>query len=89
MAEPEAVDVPLVADSLIELAIRFSKTVLIGVRGELDMLTAPGLGALMGALVDAGELSNAMAIEAFTAVLLQLNIRYKTRVAPRLTGIKD
>ncbi len=29
-----------------------------------------------------------MAIEAFTAVLLQLNIRYKTRVAPKLTGIK-
>ena len=29
-----------------------------------------------------------MAIEAFTAVLLQLNVRYKTRVAPKLTGIK-
>ncbi|HRE01384.1 MAG TPA: NADPH-dependent F420 reductase, partial [Ilumatobacteraceae bacterium] len=39
--------------------------------------------------LDAGELSNATAIEAFTAVLLQLNIRYKTRVAPKLTGIKD
>jgi len=39
--------------------------------------------------LDAGELSNAMAIEAFTAVLLQLNVRYKTRVAPRLTGIND
>jgi NADPH-dependent F420 reductase len=38
--------------------------------------------------LDAGELSNAMAIEAFTAVLLQLNVRYKTRVAPKLTGIK-
>ena len=38
--------------------------------------------------LDAGELSNAMAIEAFTAVMLQLNIRYKTRVAPKLTGIK-
>jgi 8-hydroxy-5-deazaflavin:NADPH oxidoreductase len=38
--------------------------------------------------LDAGELSNAMAIEAFTAVLLQLNIRYKARVAPKLTGIK-
>jgi NADPH-dependent F420 reductase len=43
----------------------------------------PGCRAL-----DAGELSNAMAIEAFTAVLLQLNVRYKTRVAPRLTGIR-
>ena len=32
--------------------------------------------------LDAGELSNATAIEAFTAVLLQLNVRYRTRVAP-------
>jgi NADPH-dependent F420 reductase len=39
--------------------------------------------------LDAGELSNATAIEAFTAVLLQLNVRYKSRVAPKLTGIKD
>jgi NADPH-dependent F420 reductase len=38
--------------------------------------------------LDSGELSNATAIEAFTAVLLQLNVRYKTRVAPKLTGIK-
>jgi 8-hydroxy-5-deazaflavin:NADPH oxidoreductase len=37
--------------------------------------------------LDVGELSNATAIEAFTAVLLQLNVRYKTRVAPKLTGI--
>ena len=39
--------------------------------------------------LDAGELSNATAIEAFTAVLLQLNVRYRTRVAPKLTGIRD
>ncbi len=38
--------------------------------------------------LDSGELSNATAIEAFTAVLLQLNVRYKTRVAPKLNGIK-
>jgi NADPH-dependent F420 reductase len=37
--------------------------------------------------LDAGELSNATAIEAFTAVMLQLNVRYKTRVAPKVTGI--
>jgi NADPH-dependent F420 reductase len=37
----------------------------------------------------AGELSNATAIEAFTAVLLQLNVRYKTRVALRLSGIRS
>jgi hypothetical protein len=39
--------------------------------------------------LDAGQLSNATAIEAFTAVLLQLNVRYKTRVAPKLTGIRE
>ena len=44
----------------------------------------PGLRPL-----DAGELSNATPIEAFTAVLLQLNVRYKTRVAVKLTGIAD
>lgn len=44
----------------------------------------PGLRPL-----DAGELSNATPIEAFTAVLLQLNVRYKTRVAVKLTGISD
>ena len=31
--------------------------------------------------LDAGELSNAAPIEAFAAVLLQLNVRYKTRAA--------
>ena len=28
-------------------------------------------------------------IEAFTAVLLQLNVRYKTRVAVKFTGINE
>ncbi|MGI8758978.1 MAG: NADPH-dependent F420 reductase [Acidimicrobiales bacterium] len=42
----------------------------------------PGLRPL-----DAGELSNAAPIEAFAAVLLQLNARYRTRVAIKLTGI--
>lgn len=43
----------------------------------------PGLRPL-----DAGELSNAAPIEAFAAVLLQLNMRYKTRAAVRFTGIE-
>ncbi len=38
--------------------------------------------------LDAGQLSTASAVESFTAVLLQLNIRYRTRVAPKLTGIR-
>jgi len=43
----------------------------------------PGCRAL-----DAGQLSNAMAIEALTATLLNLNVRYKTRVAPKFNGLK-
>lgn len=38
--------------------------------------------------LEAGELSNATAIEAFVAVMLQLNVRYKTRVALKLEGIE-
>ena len=41
----------------------------------------PGLRPL-----DAGPLGNAMPIEAFTAVLLNLNMRYKTHAALRITG---
>lgn len=37
--------------------------------------------------LDAGQLSNAAPIEAFAAVLLQLNVRYKTRAAVQFTGI--
>jgi NADPH-dependent F420 reductase len=37
--------------------------------------------------LDAGSLSNASAIEAFTAVLLGLNIRYKAHTTVRFTGI--
>lgn len=43
----------------------------------------PGLRPL-----NAGSLSNAAPIEAITAVLLQLNVRYKTRAALQLTGIQ-
>ena len=37
--------------------------------------------------LNAGSLSNAGPIEAITAVLLQLNVRYRARAAVRLTGI--
>ncbi len=42
----------------------------------------PGVRAL-----DAGPLSCATPVEAFAAVLLHLNLRYKTRVAVRFTGL--
>ncbi|MEY4373468.1 MAG: hypothetical protein RL219_2237 [Actinomycetota bacterium] len=57
---------------------------------EATRITSEIVGRIPGCRpLDAGELSNAMAIEAFTAVLLQLNVKYRTRVAPRLTGIRD
>jgi 8-hydroxy-5-deazaflavin:NADPH oxidoreductase len=37
--------------------------------------------------LNAGELAMATPIESFTAVLLQLNMHYKTRVALKLAGI--
>jgi predicted dinucleotide-binding enzyme len=37
--------------------------------------------------LDAGELSLATPIESFTAVLLQLNVHYKTRVSIKFAGI--
>ncbi len=39
--------------------------------------------------LDAGKLSNAAPIEAFAAVILQLNGRYKTRTAVKITGIGE
>lgn len=39
--------------------------------------------------LDSGGLSNAAPIEAFAAVLLQLNVRYKTRAAVKFTGLDD
>lgn len=38
--------------------------------------------------LDAGTLSNASAVEAFTAVLLGVNVRYKARSTVKLTGIE-
>jgi len=43
----------------------------------------PGLRPL-----DAGRLASASPIEAFTAVLLQVNVRYKARATVRLTGLE-
>ena len=39
--------------------------------------------------LDCGQLSLATPIESFTAVLLQLNVRYKTRVAVKFTSIPE
>lgn len=52
-------------------------------------LVAEVVGKIPGTrALDCGNLSNATAIEAFTAVLLQLNTRYRTRVALKLVGLE-
>lgn len=52
--------------------------------GVADLVgRVPNLRAL-----DAGSLANAAPIEAFTAVVLNLNVRYRTRAALRLAGIE-
>jgi hypothetical protein len=56
---------------------------------EATDLVAEIVGKIPGArALDCGNLSNATAIEAFTAVLLQLNTRYGTRVALKLVGLE-
>ena len=56
---------------------------------EATDLVAEVVGKIPGArALDCGNLSNATAIEAFTAVLLQLNTRYRTRVALKLVGLE-
>lgn len=85
MAEPYAGDATLVDDPSFHLTIRFSKPVIVGVRGELDMLTAPGLGALLGALVDAGELSivlDVAALEFMDVVGLRVFAATSARLRP-------
>ena len=39
--------------------------------------------------VDAGGLASALAIEALTPALLEINRRYKTHAAVRITGLPD
>jgi NADPH-dependent F420 reductase len=74
--ELAAIDKPLDADVLIcsDHAEAITAVSALTVR-------MPGLRPL-----EAGSLSSAAAVEAMTAVLLQLNRRYKTRAAIRVTG---
>jgi 8-hydroxy-5-deazaflavin:NADPH oxidoreductase len=73
------IDEPVESDVLICSDHRKATEATIEIVGRI-----PGLRPL-----DAGELSNAAPIEAFAAVLLQLNIRYRTRAAVRFTGIDE
>jgi NADPH-dependent F420 reductase len=79
-AEPWAdLDHPLDADVLICAEKRAAAR---EVAALVDRL--PGLRG-----IDAGGLGNALAIEALTATLIGINIRYKAHAAVRLTGLGD
>jgi 8-hydroxy-5-deazaflavin:NADPH oxidoreductase len=79
-AEPWAdLDHPLHADVLICAEKRADAR---EVAALVDRL--PGLRG-----IDAGGLGSALAIEALTATLIGINIRYKAHAAIRLTGLKD
>jgi NADPH-dependent F420 reductase len=73
------IDLPVHSDVLICSDHPSATDTVVGIVSKV-----PGLRPL-----DAGELSNAAPIEAFAAVLLQINVRYKTRVAVRFTGIPE
>jgi NADPH-dependent F420 reductase len=80
----------LPAKELANLAVALEADVLVcsdhheATEATIDLVgRMPGLRGL-----DAGSLANATAIEALTAVLLQLNVRYKTRAGIRITGVE-
>jgi NADPH-dependent F420 reductase len=54
---------------------------------EATRLTSELIESMDMRALDAGSLALAAPIEAFTGVLLQLNVRYKTRAAVKFTGI--
>jgi len=53
--------------------------------GAATVAMADSIEGLRG--VFAGSLASANAVEAFTPVLLNVNVRYKTHVAVRLAGL--
>jgi NADPH-dependent F420 reductase len=77
--EVAALDAPLEGDVLVCSDHEGAFDVLAGCIGRIPRLRA----------LDAGTLSSAPALESFTAVLLQLNARYRTRVGVKLTGIDE
>jgi NADPH-dependent F420 reductase len=79
----------LPAKALANLAKPVESDVLICTDHPSAFEVTAGLAELIPNLrpLNAGSLANAAPIEAMTAVLLQLNVRYRTRAAVRFTGI--
>lgn len=79
------------ADALADLAHEAECDVLVcGDSKEVKARVRPLIAAISGCrYVDAGPLANSRTVEAMTALLIGLNIRYKTHTGIRITGLKD
>ncbi|MGA2836790.1 MAG: NADPH-dependent F420 reductase [Acidimicrobiales bacterium] len=75
-SEMEQLDVPLVADVLVCSDHRDASEATVALVDRIEGLRG----------IDAGSLSQAAAIEAFTAVLITVNIRHKVHAAVQLAG---
>jgi NADPH-dependent F420 reductase len=71
------IDHPIESDVLICSDHADAKTLTMDLIGQMPAMRP----------LDAGDLTYSAPIEAFTAVLLELNLRYRTRVAVKFTGI--
>jgi NADPH-dependent F420 reductase len=78
-SEMEKLNTPLVADVLVCSDHPEASEATVALVDRIDGLRA----------IDAGSLSQAAAIEAFTAVLITVNIRHKVHAAVRLAGFSD
>ena len=81
----------LPAASLGDLDLAFEADVLVcSDHSDATAVIFQLLGGISGLrLLDAGSLASSSAIEAFTAVLITLNIRYKAHATLRLEGLPD
>jgi len=81
----------LPARELGDLKVELRQTFLICADDEVGASETAALVASMPGLrpVQAGSLGSANAIEALTAVFLNVNIRYRSHVALRLEGLRE
>jgi hypothetical protein len=79
------------ADVLADLAREVGCDILVcGDSKDAKARVRPLVEAIPGCrYVDAGPLANSRTVEAMTALLIGLNIRYKTHTGMRITGLKD
>jgi NADPH-dependent F420 reductase len=78
-SQMEALDTPIAADVMVCSDHPFASTATVALVDRIEGLRG----------VDAGSLAQAAPIEAFTAVLITINIRHKVHTAVQLAGYGD